>query len=170
MLAIINNLEPFFIDNYRRINIREYARIMKISPPYSSKLLDSFEKEGLLLKEKDRNYIFYLANKDSMEFIEFSRVYWFKVFKKVGLINYLEKEFINSTIILFGSFSKAEIKQDSDIDLAVFTPTDKIMDFDFFEKKLKRKIQLFVFKSRGEVKNKNLLDNILNGFIVSGGR
>lgn len=170
MLAIINNLEPFFIDNYRRINIREFARIKKISPPYASKLLDSFEKEGLLIKEKDRNYIFYSANKDSKEFIEFSRVYWFKVFKKIGLIDYLEKEFINPTIILFGSFSKAEIKQDSDIDLAVFTPTDKIADFDFFEKKLKRKIQLFVFRSRGEIKNKDLLDNILNGFIVSGGR
>lgn len=170
MLNIINNLKPFFLDNYRRINIREYSRIMKISPPHASKLLERFKKEGLLIKEEDRNYIFYSANKESLEFIEFSRIYWLGVFKKIGLIGYLEKEFINPTLILFGSFSKAEIKQNSDIDLAVFTPTNKIINLDFFEKKLKRKIQLFVFKSRNEVKNKDLLDNILNGFILSGGR
>ena len=53
MLKIINNLKPFFEDCYRRINIREYSRLMKISPPTASKLLYKFNKEGLLLIEKD---------------------------------------------------------------------------------------------------------------------
>ena len=57
MLTIFNNLKPFFEDNYRRISVREYARIIKISPPSASKLLNNLEKEGLLTKEK-KNYTY----------------------------------------------------------------------------------------------------------------
>ena len=63
MLNIINNLRPFIEDCYRRINVREYARLTKISPPTASKILSEFNQEGLLSIEKDRNYIFcYLCN------------------------------------------------------------------------------------------------------------
>ena len=56
MLNIINNLKPFFEDCYGRINVREYARIIKISPPTASKILLELNKEGLLLMENDKNY------------------------------------------------------------------------------------------------------------------
>lgn len=168
MLEIINNLEPFFKDNYRRINIREYARIRKISPPYASKLLKMFEKENLLTKEKERNYIYYVTNKHSQTFIQLSRMYWQILFKKIGLIDYLEKELINPIIILFGSFSKAEIKEGSDIDITIFTISKKKINLEKFEKKLDRKIQLFVFNKREDIKNRELLNDILNGFILSG--
>ena len=48
MLNIINNLKPFIEDSYRRINVREYSRLMKISPPTASKTLFELSKEGLL--------------------------------------------------------------------------------------------------------------------------
>ncbi len=41
MLKIINNLKPFIEDNYRRISVREYARIQKISDVKSDELLNS---------------------------------------------------------------------------------------------------------------------------------
>ena len=52
MLKIINDLRPFFEDCYRRVNVREYAKIMHISPPTASKILDSYHHENLLCKEK----------------------------------------------------------------------------------------------------------------------
>lgn len=55
MLDIINNLKPFFEDCYRRINVREYSRLMKISPPTASKLLSKYHKLNLLLVDRDRN-------------------------------------------------------------------------------------------------------------------
>ena len=33
MLNIINNLRPFIEDCYRRISVREYSRLLKVSPP-----------------------------------------------------------------------------------------------------------------------------------------
>jgi predicted nucleotidyltransferase len=169
MLKIFNDLEPFFLDNYRRINIREYARIKKISAPSASTLLNNLENEGLLNKEVERSYIYYFANNKSEIFINLSRIYWSITFRKVGLIEYLEKELIDPLIILFGSFCKAELKSDSDIDLAVFSISNKTINIKKFEDKLKRKVQLFIFKNKEEVKNKELLNNMLNGFIISGG-
>ena len=169
MLKIFNNLKPFFEDNYRVINIREYARIVKISPPSASKLLKGYEKEGLLKSDKNRNYIDYRANSKSKLFMELSRIYWYFSFEKSGLVEFIEKNLLSPLIILFGSLNKAESKSDSDVDLAIFTPSKKTIDIKNFEKKIGRKVQIFMFKSQQDVKNKDLLNNILNGFIIKGG-
>ena len=166
MLKIFNNLKPFFKDNYQRIHVREYARITGISPPSASKLLAAYKKEGLLKKEEEKNYIYYTADKESKIFIELSRIYWYTKIRDSRLLEHLEKELINPLVILFGSFSKAEVMQDSDIDIAIFTKSKKQINLEPFEKKLKRKIQAFQFKE--EPKSKELLNNIHNGFILTG--
>lgn len=168
MLTIFYDLEPFFADNYRRINVREYARLKKTTPPTASKLLAYYHDEGLINKEHDRNYIFYSANNENPLFIQLSRAYWNVCLEKAGLKDYLEKELISPLVILFGSFSKAEIKKDSDIDLAVFTASQSIMNLEHFEKKLNRKIHLFRFRNRDDIKNPGLLNNILKGVILTG--
>jgi len=79
MLKIFNDLEPFFRDNYQRINVREYARIRKMSPPSASALLSNLEKEGLLNVEKEKNYIYYHANREDREsFPEYIGTKYFK--------------------------------------------------------------------------------------------
>ncbi len=165
MLNIINNLKPFFEDCYRRINVREYSRLMKVSPPTASKILSDFNKEKLLITEKDRNYIFYYANKNSKIFIDLSRVYWRLKFS--SLIEYLNRNLTNPAIILFGSLSKAEAKEDSDIDICIIGHK-KELDIEKFENILKRKIQLFFYDSLENIKNKELANNIINGYILEG--
>ncbi|MDP3027556.1 MAG: nucleotidyltransferase domain-containing protein [Nanoarchaeota archaeon] len=165
MLNIINNLRPFIEDCYRRINIREYSRLMKISPPTASKILSEFNKERLLLIEKDRNYIFYYANKNNKIFVDLSRIYW--NLKLNNLVGFLNKNLTNPTIILFGSLSKAETKNDSDIDICIIGHK-KELDIKNFEDKLERKMQLFFFSSIEDIKNKELANNIINGYILEG--
>jgi len=167
MLKIINDLIPFFQDNYERINVREYARRVKTTPPTASKLLSEYEKEGLLKKEIDKIYIYYTANKDSKEFILLSRIFYQRELKPIT--EYIKEELISPKIILFGSFSKAEINKNSDIDIAVFSVSGKQLKLDKFEDKLKRKIQLFQYKKESDVKNEDLLKNIQNGFILEDG-
>ena len=165
MLKIIYNLQPFFEDCYRRINIREYAKIVKISPPTASKILSSYKKEGLLEKENYRNYIFFHANKESKQFIDLSRIYW--TYKLKATTNFIKEKLINPKLILFGSLAKAETTPESDIDIAIFSPKKEIK-IKNFEKKLKRKIQLFWFKSIKDIKNKELINNIINSYILNG--
>ena len=165
MLNIINSLKPFFEDCYRRINVREYSRLRKISPPTASKILFELNKEGLLLIEKDRNYIFYYANKNNKIFVDLSRIYW--NLRLGNLVNFLNKTLINPTIILFGSLSKAETKNDSDIDICIIGHK-KELNIKNFEDNLKRKMQLFFFSSIEDIKNKELANNIINGYILEG--
>lgn len=167
MLKIIDNLRPFFEDNYRRIHIREYARIQEVSPPTSSKTLEGLYNEGLLKKEIDRGYFFYYANRDSYLFIDLQRIYWRMKLIEVGLVDYIIKERLDPLIILFGSIAKAEAKKDSDIDLAVFSVSKKQINSEKFQKRLKKEIQILSFKSLDEVPD-NLKQNILNGYIVEG--
>ena len=165
MLNIVNNLKPFIEDCYKRINVREYARLLRVSPPTASKMLDEHEKEGILIKEKDRNYLFFHANNKNKVFIELSRIYWF--IKLNNLLEYFEKELVNPTVILFGSLSKAESKIDSDIDIAIFA-SKKDLNIKQFEDKLKRKLQIFLFNSINEIPSKELTNSIINGYVLKG--
>jgi predicted nucleotidyltransferase len=162
MLKIINNLKSFFEDCYRRISVREYAKIMKISPPTASKLLSKYEREGLLKKEIDRNYYFYYADKYNKTFIDLSRIYW--SIELQTMIRKLEEILTNPTIVLFGSLSKAEAKEDSDIDLAIFAHKKEI----HLEKFKKRKVQIFWFESPKSIKSNDLMNSVLNGYLLSG--
>ncbi len=165
MLNIINNLKPFFEDCYRRINVREYSRMNNISPPTASKLLLKYANLGLLISEKDKNYIFYYANKNNKNFIDLSRMYWRN--RLAEAIEYLNKQLSNPTIILFGSLAKAEAKIDSDIDICVMAHKREI-NLEIFEKKIKRKLQFILFNSLKDIKNQELKNNILNGYILNG--
>ena len=165
MLKIINNLHPFFEDCYRRINVREYAKIIHTSPPTASKLLTYYNSNGLLLKTTYKNYILFYANKNNTNFIDLSRIYWrCKLDEFIALI---ENKLVNPSLILFGSLSKAESKQESDIDMAIFA-NKKELNIKDIEQKLKRKIQLFWFKSLNDIKNKELANNIINGYTLVG--
>lgn len=168
MLTVFNDLEPFFQDNYRRIHVREYSRIKKISPPFASKTLHNYEKEGLLIKEKDKKYLLFHARRESSFFKTLSQAYWVEQLRRSGLITYLEQELVQALVLVFGSIVKAEVTPSSDLDLAVFTPTLKELDLEPFEKKLKRKIQLFRFKHTQEVPNPDLLGNLFNGVRILG--
>ncbi len=165
MLNLINNLSPFFEDCYRRINVREYAKIIKVSPPTASKLLTLYLKERLLKKEEYRNYLFFYVNRESKQFVELSRIYW--SFKLEKLVEFTKKKLLNPTLVLFGSLAKAEVKKDSDIDIALFAPKKEI-NLEIFEAKLKRRIQIFWFQSLKDIKSKELANNILNGHILGG--
>lgn len=165
MLKIIYDLEPFFEDCYRRINVREYAKLTRISPPTASKLLESYYKHSILQKERYRNYIFFYANKTNRQFADLSKIYWCCKLNK--LADFLEKNLANPVITLFGSASKAEVTAESDIDLAVFAHK-KELDIQKFESGIKRKVQLFWFASFKDIKNKELANNIINGYILKG--
>ena len=167
MLKIFNNLEPFCEDCYRRYSVREYARVINVSPPTASKILKQLSKEKLLKKELFRNYMFFWANNENRDFIELSRLYWRQKLSELKLSIYFKTKIMNPMIILFGSLSKAENKVDSDLDIAVFG-MEKKSDIKLLEKKLKREIQIFEFNSLNGVKNKELMNNILNGIVLVG--
>jgi predicted nucleotidyltransferase len=84
-----------------------------------------------------------------------------------GVIDYLEKELVASTIILFGSFRKGESIKESDIDLFVECAREKEVDLRRYEKKLGHTIQLFT-RAKIKLLPKRLLNNVVNGIKLKG--
>ena len=172
MLDIINNLTMFFEDNYAKINIRRYSRVMKISPPTASKLLKKYEEENLLESSRYERYIFFNAKRDSKDFIDLSRIYWRNKLKELSSF-FISKSASEPTIVLFGSLSKAEVKNDSDVDLAVISLNNllnqlKDTELAMFEKSIGRKIEIFGFKSLKDASELPIWKAILNGYVLSG--
>ena len=175
MLNIINNLKPFFEDCYLELGVREYSRIVGVSPPTASKLLKGFVDEELLKMRSERGYLLFRANRESEILRDLSKVYWRGRLKSLGFIEFLNSEYNYPVIVLFGSLSKLEVHKDSDFDLVVFFGEGKErkkgkreeLNLDKFEKKLGRKIQLFKFNSLKDV-GEDLKRNILNGYIIQG--
>lgn len=106
MLELLNRLKPFFEETHKEYSVREYGRLIKISPPTASTYLKKSEADNLLVSRKQGIYIFYRANRESSLFRDLAKAYW-RLLLKRELENY-RKEFLFKDIILFGSLVKVE--------------------------------------------------------------
>lgn len=160
-------LELLFKFPTRRFHIREISRLVKISPPAISKAIKQLEKENIILSNK--NVVYEVkANLENPNFKNLKRVYNLKEIYASGLFDYLSEKFPLDTIILFGSYSKGEDTERSDIDIAIIGSKEKTFELKNFEKNLKRKIILNFYLNLKSIEI-NLKSNILNGITLKGG-
>ena len=150
-------------DSFR---LREIARLTEISPPSVMNYLKEFEKEGLISKQIKRGIPFYIALRESLEFILYKKISIFFELNQCGLVSYLWDKLSPQAIVLYGSFAKGESIENSDIDLFILGK-DKDLDIKNFEKKLNKKIHPLFKQSLKEMPNE-LKNNILNGIILKG--
>ena len=166
-------LEHFIKNPETDFYVREIAKKVKKSPTTVSRYLKRYEKEGLLSSQRKFHHLLFRANSENVLFKDLKLHYNLRCLRKSGLITYLIKQYKHpEAIVLFGSYQKAENVSLSDIDLLVISSLKKDVDLKKFEKKLGSKIQLLV-RSNVElkamrIKNKHLLNNLLNGFVVEG--
>ena len=160
-------LLKLFLDSpTESFRLREIARLTKISPPSVMSYLKEFENEGLVKKQIKREIPFYAAIRDSQDFILYKKISILFELNNVGLIDYLWDKLSPKPIILYGSFSKGESIENSDVDLFILGK-DKNLELIDFEKKLNKKIHLLFKESVKEIP-KELKNNILNGIILKG--
>ena len=75
------------------------------------------------------------------KFIRMKRIYNLNSLYLAGLVDFLVKEYNNpEAIICFGSYSKGEDFEKSDIDIAIINGKEKDIALEKFEKNLGRKI------------------------------
>src|SRR3989344_6654603 len=157
-------LQEFF--NYPRkdFQMREISRNVKLAQVSVINHLKALVKESLIIKEKKGTYSTYRANKEN----EF-----FKLLKKQNLelriyssslISALDEKLKPNCIVLFGSASRGEDTETSDVDLFVQAEESKL-DLKKYEKSLNRKINI-LFEPKINAFNKELLNNIINGQVL----
>ncbi|MFH0875135.1 MAG: nucleotidyltransferase domain-containing protein [archaeon] len=156
-----------FLENpTKKHHIREIGRKINLATTSVKKHVDSLIKEELILEKHDDIFKYYIGNFDNNNFRFYKKINNLLNLKKSGLIEYIEKTCSPDTIIMFGSYSKGEDIETSDIDLYVQSEKYDV-ELNKFEKKLNKQIQLFFYSSINDVAV-NLRNNIINGTKVSG--
>ncbi len=156
----------FFGNPTRVYSLREIARKLKISPSNVHLIIQGLAKEGLIYRKKKGNLSELQAKREEI-FVWQKKVYNLSQIYSSGLKTFLEEAYAHpETIVLFGSYSRGEDTETSDIDLAVVTAKKLSLNLAFYEKKLKRKIsihEITLEKVRGE-----FLNNLANGLVIAG--
>jgi len=168
MKYLKNTIKEYFLLNpTKRLRVREIERILKLPLPSIIRYCKELKEEGILTTEKIGNVTLYKASREKEYLLE-KKLFNIKSIHESGLIEYLKQELNNPPIILFGSYSKGEDTEESDIDIYVETPSKKQIRTEKYNKLLKRNIQLFTYKSTRDIPNTHLANNILNGLILNG--
>jgi len=169
MFKELNILRFFFELPNKDFNVREIARLAKITPATSSRQLKILHNKGLLTYRKERILDFYRVNTASDEYRDLKSYYNIRKLKESGLINALNKHYIKPAIILYGSASKGLDTEQSDFDMVVVSEKTTITPgLKGYERKLNRRIHIFAVRDIKDLKNPHLINNVLNGIIIQG--
>jgi predicted nucleotidyltransferase len=172
MFVNLNNLSPFLKEPNRHFHLREYAKVLKISPATASKYLSVLVGETLVVKKNGKLYKVFKANIDNPLFRQYKIFFNITKVMDSGLLDFLDKELAFPTVIMFGSCAKGEDLLGSDLDLLVSTNTIKELDLSAFEKHIGKNIQLFIMDDvklkEATKKSPELVNNMLNGVKLRG--
>ena len=161
-----NILQKFFDFPRREFHIRELCRLTKISQPSVINHLKELLKENLIIKEKKSIYPTFRANREDENFKTYKKFDIILKLNKTKLIDYIYDSCLPNSIILFGSASKGEDIEESDIDLFIQSE-EKKLNLEKYEKSLNREVNLF-FQEDFNKLSKELKNNIINGIILRG--
>ncbi len=159
-------LELFIEFPTKDFSVRGLARELKISHATILNYINDLQKLSLIKKKEATLYPTYFANTESKKYKFYKRNWLIFKITESGLIDYIQKEALPSSIILFGSGAKATFAEKSDIDIFVESNEEKL-DLTKYEKKLNRKINL-LFEQNINNLSKELRNNVINGVILYG--
>ena len=160
-------LQEFFDFPTKRFHVRELCRKTKLSTTAVTKIIDELVKDKLVLREKTKVLHELKANLKDKMFKRAKQVNNLKEVYDSGLVDYLALKYRHpEAIVLFGSYSRGEDWEDSDIDIFVISEKRRFLDLSKFESNLKKEIHLIDLKT-WKISEKTQ-HNIINGILVYG--
>lgn len=168
--SIFNVANVFFDEPLKAHYLKEICEKSSLSPTsvniYLKQLLNlnliikSYEKKG------KRNFPLYNSNYNSDNYKKYKRFINVLKLDTSGVIKYISDTIMPQTIVLFGSYSKGEDVEGSDIDIYV-QGIKKDLKLSVYERNLKRKLQL-LFNLDFNKYSTELKNNIINGIVLNG--
>ncbi|MBU0457379.1 MAG: nucleotidyltransferase domain-containing protein [Nanoarchaeota archaeon] len=152
-------LELFYEKPNVSLTIRAIAKETRIPKSTVQKYIKAIKKKNLITKDNK-------ASTSLLFRIKKVNFYTEKIIES-GVIEYLIEKLNPSCIILFGSIRKGDSINESDIDLFIESPVKKELKLIQFEKKIKHKIELFVYNDINKLQP-HLFNNVINGIKLYG--
>lgn len=159
-------MQEFFDAPKKGFYIRELSRKVGLAQISVMNHLNALCKDGFIVKEKGGIYNVFKANRENSQFklLKQQNMIWH--LHASGLISYLEETVHPTCVVLFGSASRGEDTEESDVDLFV-QAGETALNIGKYEKTVKRKINV-LFEAELKALSKELLNNIINGNVLSG--
>ncbi|MBI2008255.1 nucleotidyltransferase domain-containing protein [Candidatus Amesbacteria bacterium] len=160
-------LEIFFENPSREFHLRGLSRLLKFSMPTIISTTDILAKEKLIIKIRSKVLTKVKANRENINFIRLKRLHNLEKIYASGIVDYLSNAYnYPKLIILFGSFSRGDDIETSDIDIAIITNKRLSLDFKKYAEILKKNINIHeidLSKISDEFKA-----NLKNGIVLEG--
>ena len=141
-------LRLFFTNPDQSFYMQEIGRALGKKPGNFQRVINSMEREGVLMSERRANARYFKANKDYPLYNELKSI----VFKTVGVAGSIGKALHKaggvSCAFIYGSYAKAKDNYLSDIDLVLVGTCDEdkiIKELDRLEDLLKREINFKLY-------------------------
>ncbi len=159
-------LDVFLNSPTKEFHARELSRKTSLSIFAVLEAIKKLSKEGFISVSKKGNMKIVKAS-NSTTFIRAKRVSNLEKIYDSGLVDYLASAYENpGAIILFGSYSRGDDIESSDIDIAVITKDHKKRALEKFEKILSRKISVHEIDLKKI--SKEFHNNLINGIVLEG--
>lgn len=157
-------LEYFFLNPTTRVHLRELSRQTGLSMPTIITAVTKLEKEGFVNVERGRAWTFVTANRNR-DFLRKKRLFNLAQLYESGLVDALIRSCHPQAIICFGSYSRGEDTEESDIDIAIINGKDGTLP-ETFEQALRRPLSLHHPKMSRI--SKEFRENLRNGVVLDG--
>ena len=162
----MNVLGVFFREPTKLHFIKEISKEIKLAPTSVRNHIHELLKDGMIKKKKSEPFDGFIANRENTDFLFYKRVYNFYSLK--NLTDFIVSECYPKTVILFGSYSRGEDVETSDIDLVIVSKQKIRIDVKKFEKDTERTINIMAVRSLEELED-NIKKKVANGIILHGG-
>ena len=160
-------LEFFFENPTKEFAYREIERNSGVSIGSVSRYIEALQKDGFVKTKKAANSIFARANRDNTLFMQMKKSHNLESLHSSGLVQHLMEKLRPDALVIFGSYSRGEDDEESDIDIASIHGRNSNLNLAEFEKNLKRKISITKIKSIKDAP-KEFRNTLANGIVLAG--
>ena len=164
--SIFNVLSVFFREPTSVHFIREISKTIGLAPTSVRKHIKELIHDGMIIKKRAKPFDGFAANRENDDFLFYKRIY--NLYSLRELIAFLASSYYPKAIILFGSYSRGEDTENSDIDIVVLTKAPKEVNMKSFDAQLKRTIHILPLPSLDKLDD-TIRKKVLNGILLHGG-
>ena len=169
--SVFKVIELIFNNPNAEFHLRGISYSTNLSTTAVVKVIDKLQKQKIITVEKTPITNKIKTNQESESYLFYKKIFNLYRLEKYGVIKIIKEAYRAKTIVLFGSFSKGEDVEGSDIDILILTNQKEKSDLRKFlnliEKKLNRKINMVMLKSL-EKSSSEFKNSVANGTILHG--
>lgn len=160
-------LGVFFDEPLKIHYVKEIARKISLAPTSVKMHLDRLLKQNLIFKKRGERFFGFVANRESGDFLFYKKIGNVIKLKEAGLLGYVISSLYPEAIVAYGSYTRGEDIEKSDIDLFILTKVKKPLVLKKFEAFLGRTIHV-ITESNIQKLTPALRGEIINGEVLYG--